>query len=129
MRYNLTDIQRYDTSTLQSELDIAAISASINGHGATSFDVITDNEAGADVVVQLHINKGDAQHDIDIDAAEVESILKTSIDVNRNLIKALALYYRDEINILRNEIELLKGDSSLPNITGAQVRAGVKSKL
>jgi len=122
MKYTLTT-ERYDTPTLQAELVVAGITATINGHGEKSFDVITDNESGADVIVQLHINKGDAQHDLDIDELDKNSRVAAELNTgSRGIAKAVALVILDEINMLRAQ-------HSLPNRTIEQFKSAVKEKL
>ena len=69
MKYNLTT-ERYETSTLQAELTTAGLTAHINGHGDKCFNVICDDEAAADVVVQAHLAKTNAEHDASIDDAD-----------------------------------------------------------
>ena len=89
MRYNLTDLQRYDAGTLQAELIAADITAEIAGHGKTSFNVTADDEAGADIVIQAHLAKSDDQHNLDIEDAEKDAMINQAIGQNRNIIKAI----------------------------------------
>lgn len=117
MKYNLTDLQQYDTSTLQDELTTAGITSSINGHGAKSFNVTTDDEAGADVVVQLHLNKSEAQHDLDMDDLDKENYLEATLNSPRDILKALVLCIND--------------GSIVPgaNVSNAALKAAIKAKL
>jgi len=44
-------------------------------------------------------------------------------------LKAFALVMLDEINLLRDEVQKLKGDTSLPERTVSQLKGAVKAKL
>lgn len=122
MKYNLTGLQRYDTQTLQRELNAAAVVASINGHGDKSLDVVTGDEAAADVVVQAHLSKSGAQHDSDIDDANKDGHIEIGLENGRTILKAISLTFLDEINVLR-------ADAGLPARTSSQFKSAVKAKL
>lgn len=119
--YSLSNSQTYNFQALQKDINDAGISAFVSRHNDKLFSIKGDIE-NVDVIVQAHLSKTEAEQLAQSEDIEKDLIASQLQSNGKDLLKAVALVYLDEINELRAQ-------HSLPARTPAQLKQAVKNKL